>query len=157
MFNTTRAPRIIAGCLAIGGLFWSVILWPFLFDDENDLKVRALELHLNPLAVLVFGPCYVVTAGYIIRAATTLSLGIRRATWVLSLLVQGTWLGGHVLSALTSRDPIQQLVRPFGIVAWLIIATLMSAGALVFERQQVATLLSEAADTPTSTSSGREG
>jgi hypothetical protein len=137
MASSNMIPRILAGCLAIGGLYWSAMLWPFLFDGEDDLKVRALELQLNPLAVLIFGPGYLATAACILRTALTPSLGIRRTIWVLSLAVQGTWLTGHIVSAVSSHDPMHQLGRPFGIVAWLATATLASAAGLVLERQPV--------------------
>jgi hypothetical protein len=43
-------------------------------------------------ALLLFGPGYVVTAGYYWRAFGNPSPGFARGIWGLSLLVQGAWL-----------------------------------------------------------------
>lgn len=76
------------------------------------------------LPITPFGVGYVVLAGYIVRAVSCPNLGVRRAIWVASVLVQGEWLclglaDGRVLSTPS---------------LWWAFATLASVAALVAER-----------------------
>jgi hypothetical protein len=71
--------RLIAILLAIGGCYWGVLL-AGLITQENAIRS------------LVYGPGYVVTAGYLVRAFCNVSVGWRRAIWIVSAIVQGTWL-----------------------------------------------------------------
>ena len=74
--STQRLQAII---LSIGGVGWGLFCLPFLFWNPS-------------YALMIFGPGYFVTVGYILRAGCTLSLGARMAVWLLSSLVQGSWL-----------------------------------------------------------------
>jgi hypothetical protein len=74
--------RLLAILLALGGCYWGLLLSPWLFFRAN----------VSPLAVIVFGPGYLVTLGYIVRSVSTPPAGFRVLIWVSSLLVQGAWL-----------------------------------------------------------------
>ncbi len=84
-------PRIIAIVLALGGTFWGVFLL----------------LGFGPAALFPFpfGVGYVVTAGYIVRAVSVPSLGVRRAIWIASFVVQGAWLQSVGLPDLLRTGP----------------------------------------------------
>jgi hypothetical protein len=72
-------PRSLAVVLSIGGVGWGLFCLPFVF--------------WSPLGwILVFGPGYVVTIGYLVRAFSTMSLGSHIGIWLLSALIQGAWL-----------------------------------------------------------------
>jgi len=55
--------RLLAVILSIGGICWGIFCLPFLFWNPSD-------------SILIFGPGYVVTIGYLVRACSTLSLRI---------------------------------------------------------------------------------
>lgn len=72
--------RITAACFAVGGLLWSLFCLVFVvFGDFTR-------------SILLFGPGYLVTMGYVYRALWTPSNLARRVIWGLSALVQGAWL-----------------------------------------------------------------
>lgn len=79
--------RVLSGLLAIGGILWG--LFCLLFFITGD-ALRSLVL---------FGPGYVVTIGYIVRFCTNPPLSARRTIWGLSCLVQGAWLGWYLWGA----------------------------------------------------------
>jgi hypothetical protein len=116
------APRIIAGLLAIGGIYWGVLLLPLIPHAENQL-----------LPLLVFGPGYVVTLGYLIRVVTSPPLRGRQVIWGFSILVQGGWLVCYVVATL-GGGAISRLAEPNLIVAWWLFATVGSVVALMLER-----------------------
>ncbi len=108
-------PRIIAVVLALGAAFWGGLLF----------------LVFGPLVLVPFTPFgvgYVVLAGYITRAVSCPSLGVRRMIWIVSILVQGVWLC-LVLAEGLGRA-IEKPIPPL----WWACATLGSAVALVNER-----------------------
>jgi hypothetical protein len=112
--------------LAIGGLCWGALLAPFVFDGRNDV-----------LPFLVFGPGYVVTSGYLIRAFSTPPLGIRQGIWVLSLLVQGVWLVVESLQVLNSFRSLSHLVSDLLSLSWWFVATVASVVALATEKKDI--------------------
>jgi hypothetical protein len=118
------APRIIAGLLAIGGIYWGVLLLPLIPHAENPL-----------LPLLVFGPGYVVTLGYLIRVVTSPPLRGRQVIWGFSVLVQGGWLVCHVVATLGNGGPISRLTEPHLIMAWWVFATVGSIVAFMMERE----------------------
>lgn len=71
-------PRMIAVALALGGTGWGVFL--------------LLAFGPTVLYPVPFGVGYMVTAGYILRVATTPAIGLRWLIWSASVLVQGAWL-----------------------------------------------------------------
>ncbi len=71
--------RAAAGLLAAGATLWSLLF--------------CVSFLIAPLsALLLFGPGYVVTAGYYHRAFGRPSRALTRVIWAASLLVQGSWL-----------------------------------------------------------------
>jgi hypothetical protein len=109
-------PRIIAGLLAAGGLFWGIVLAPWIAGGDPFL------------ATLLFGPGYIVTFAYFIRATVTPPLRLRQAIWILSILVQGAWLG---------LEAVDRLYGHRGgnlVAAWWLGATVASIIALLMER-----------------------
>ncbi len=63
-------PGSIPMLLATGGICWGGLLLPMILQAEHRL-----------LPILLFGPGYVVTLGYLIRAFSTPSLGGRYVIW----------------------------------------------------------------------------
>ena len=122
----SHVARDIAAALSLGGLYFSVVLFPLIRDSDN------------PLAYILFGPGYIVTAGYVLRTVATLSLPVRRLIWSASLLVQGGWLLFHVVASVGSPSPLNQLFRPMFVVAWLCGAVVLSCVALSIETPDVA-------------------
>jgi hypothetical protein len=82
--------RIMAGALAVGGIFWEVICL---------ILVWAADYHAR--VALLFAPGYCITAGYLFRCCSRHpSLLARRAVWFFSLIVQGAWLLWYFLGAI---------------------------------------------------------
>jgi len=77
--NAMSTQRSFAVVLSFGGVCWGIFCLPFLFWNPS-------------YSLPVFGPGYVVTVGYLVRAFSTLSLVSRIGIWLLSALVQGAWL-----------------------------------------------------------------
>jgi hypothetical protein len=117
--------RLMAGLLAAGGIFWG--LFCFLFIIAGD-KARAF---------LVFGPGYLVTAGYVIRFRSILSLPFRRGIWAFSLLVQGAWLGWYLWGAL--HGGARSSAFEFLCVIWWSFAVVASLFGLVAEPREPST------------------
>ncbi len=123
--STIGPPRIVAGFLAIGGIYWGVLLLPWMPQPENLL-----------LKLFVFGPGYVVTLGYWIRVlASPPLLGIQ-LIWGASVLVQGGWLVCHVVATLGREGGVTRLAQPKLVVAWWLFATVGSVVALMLEREE---------------------
>ncbi len=122
---TNYAPRIVAGLLAIGGIYWSVLLLPWMRQPENLL-----------LKLFVFGPGYVVTLGYLIRVFASPPFLGRQVIWGASVLVQGGWLVCHVVATLGHEGGITRLAQPISVVAWWLFATVGSVVALLLEREE---------------------
>jgi hypothetical protein len=77
--------------LAIGGMLWGLFCLPFLLLGD-------------PLRTIpTFGPGYVVTFGYLVRAIYTPSIRLRVGIWLLSALVQGAWLLWSLSGVLTGE------------------------------------------------------
>ena len=114
--------RTVAGLLAIGGICWGALLLPLILRAEHLL-----------LPLLVFGPGYIVTLAYLVRATTTPPLRGRQFIWVLSILVQGGWLACYVVATLGTDGAIGRITEPNVIVAWWVFATLASVVALMLE------------------------
>ncbi|HEY1378253.1 MAG TPA: hypothetical protein VGF55_15745 [Gemmataceae bacterium] len=115
-------PRLLAAILALGGGYWGLILSPWLF-----------QLDVSPLALVVFGPGYLVTLGYVVRAVSTPSLSTRRFIWIASIIVQGGWLGfalwGIAEKVAAGRMPNE----PVLFEAWWALALVLSMAALLAE------------------------
>ena len=115
---------MLAGLLTLGGLFWGLLLSPWLFRPEA-----------SPLAWLVFGPGYLITVGYVIRAVSTPPLAARRLIWVCSLLVQGAWLL-YLVWAETEQLALGRSIHEPNIMSvWWLFATVASCVGLFAERQ----------------------
>jgi hypothetical protein len=127
---------MLAGLLALGGLFWGLLLSPWLFRSGA-----------SPLAWLVFGPGYLVTLGYAVRAVSTPPLAARRLIWVCSLLVQGAWLS-YLGWRVTEQLALGRSVKEPGIMAaWWVFATVASCVGL-FTEQQISAGPGATADQP---------
>jgi hypothetical protein len=113
-------PRVVAFVLAAGAGFWGVLLL------LSFGLVALLPLH-------PFGWGYIVLAGYVIRAASCPTLGVRRAIWWVSIVVQGGWLCVGLADGLgrAAEKPIPRL--------WWAFATVASVAALVTERTEKGT------------------
>jgi hypothetical protein len=83
--------RILAGVLAVGGIAWGLFCLPLLLDFDSPLKL------------LLFGPGYLVTAGYLVRCLGRPSLTWRRSIWGASALIQGAWLASLVGQTIARR------------------------------------------------------
>ncbi|HXT12889.1 MAG TPA: hypothetical protein VN873_15105 [Candidatus Angelobacter sp.] len=87
--NRTIQMRVMAGALAVGGIFWAVICLILIWAADYHDKVA-----------LLFAPGYCITAGYIFRCCSRHpSFFARRAVWFFSLLVQGAWLLWYLVGA----------------------------------------------------------
>jgi len=82
---------------------------------------------LLPISPFWFG--YIVLVGYVVRAVSCPTLGVRRTIWVASILVQGPWLCIGLADGLDRA--IQKPIPPL----WWAFATLGSIAALVAEQQ----------------------
>jgi hypothetical protein len=120
--QTSRVARSLAIVLALGGCFWGLLLAPWLFRAD-----------VSPLAVVVFGPGYLVTLGYIVRSASTPPTGVRLLIWVSSLLVQGAWLLFLTWGVIEKIAAGGSATHDIGniMTAWWIFATAASAVGLV--------------------------
>jgi hypothetical protein len=96
--------RVLAGILALGGITWGALLL--------GVMIEAKSFH----GLLLFGPGYAVTIGYVCRALLDLSLGWRRVVWGSSSLVQGAWF---FVSILGGRTPVAFLL-------WWLVAFIVS-------------------------------
>lgn len=84
-------PQRIAFILLIGGCFWGLILLPYFLLG-------------GPRFWLIFGPGYLVTMGYALRAYDrTLSQSARKYFWIASVLVQGGWLAFAIVAMTLGR------------------------------------------------------
>ncbi len=108
-------PRVVAVVLAVGAAFWGGLL-----------LLSFGPAVLFPITPFWFG--YVVLGGYIVRAVSCPALGVRRAIWVASVVIQGGWLCLGLADSLdhAAQKPIPPL--------WWAFATLASVAALVAER-----------------------
>jgi len=118
-----HVPRILAGVLALGGSCWGVLLSPWLFQRDA-----------SPLAWVVFGPGYIVTIGYIIRTFSTPPLGVCRAIWVASILVQGAWFFVSIWGISERVAAGNTVNEPILILAWWLFATGASVVGLLTEK-----------------------
>ncbi len=111
--------RIVAGFLAAGGILWGTFVFLLL-----------LAFQFPPLAVIVFVPGYLVTAGYVIRALSKPPLDVCFLIWLASILVQGAWLGWFI-----GQGGLSQLRAPIdGLMAgWWMAACTLSAWAFWYE------------------------
>ena len=119
--------RFLAGLLAAGGIFWSI------------LSLGAISL--------VFIPGYIITLGYIVRCISTPRLSWRRAIWGASIFVQGAWLlyyfGGYFYEILrgaynvyATQDEIGDVINLMTI--WWVFAFAISIYGLRFDKTQAA-------------------
>ena len=114
--------RILAGILAVGGLLWGLFCLIFIVAGDTAK------------ALMLFGPGYVVTVGYIVRCCSLPPLAWRRAIWGLSGLVQGAWL----LWALSGvvQSGFRGFAFEFITLAWWLFAFAVSVYGLVAERDR---------------------
>jgi hypothetical protein len=73
--------RGLAALLAVGGCFWGFFLLPRVMLNADAT-----------IMLLLLGPGYLVTAGYLVLCLRVPSPGWQRAIWGASALVQGAWL-----------------------------------------------------------------
>jgi hypothetical protein len=76
----TEPFRVLAALLAAGGIFFSILCAGIVFEERDVL------------ALLVFAPGFVITAGYVSRCFYTPQLFWLRIIWGASAIVQGGWL-----------------------------------------------------------------
>jgi hypothetical protein len=107
--------RVIAIALAFGGMFFGV----FLFMIGG----------LKPLLYPPTAAGYLVTIGYIVRAASTPPLWMRRAIWIASIVVQGAWFCWNIPDVLREANPADGIL----IFSWWGFAVAASMVALVNE------------------------
>ena len=111
LLKRTARLRIFAGVLAAGGVFWGLFCLP--------LMIVGVPIRTIP----TFGPGYLVTAGYIMRALMAsppsgLAVVLARAMWWLSALVQGAWLSWLILGLI--ENPYDSTIwTPFGVLILL--------------------------------------
>jgi hypothetical protein len=111
--------------LAFGACYWGMLLLPMLIRPDVSL-----------LTLLIFGPGYLVTVGYLIRAVSCPPLLVRRFIWLASLLVQGTWI---VCISATMAEQINlglALNEPILPLAWWVFATVASVIGLCTEQSK---------------------
>ncbi len=87
------------------------------------------------MAVLVFGPGYLVTVGYIARSVCTPPFVFRRLIWIASFLVQGAWLayiGSEIVEELCSGRTFNEPLIP---LLWWAFATIASVVGLLTDRR----------------------
>jgi hypothetical protein len=118
-------PWTLAYVLALGGCFWGLLLSPWLFRPD-----------VSPLAVVIFGPGYLVTLGYIVRSVCTPPLMARRLIWIASLLVQGAWLAWFAWALVEKIAAGGAPNEPALPVAWWVFATAASAIGLFTEKSK---------------------
>jgi hypothetical protein len=82
-----RRFRILASALAVGGVVWGLFCLPFFIIGDIS---RSLML---------FGPGYLITIGYICRTFWTPISEWRRMIWGTSAIVQGAWLTWVLIEA----------------------------------------------------------
>ncbi len=104
--------RWIALLLAIGGCYWAFILVGLL-SAENVWGF-----------LLLFGPGYLVTFGYVVRAIWNVRVGWRRFIWIFSALVQGAWLVVVGYSNISSG--LQMTPDRLAVLIWWSTATIAS-------------------------------
>src|SRR5947208_755694 len=75
--------RVIAGLMAAIGLMWGVLTLGVTIDGDWR-------------AVVVFGPGWLATVGYVVRATCQVTRSVAKTIWFASALVQGAWLA-HAL------------------------------------------------------------
>jgi hypothetical protein len=118
--------------LALGGTFWGVLLAPWLFQPG-----------VSPVAWVVFGPGYLVTIGYVIRAIGTPPRGARYLIWVSSLLIQGAWLLWLIWDVTERVAEGRSVNEPSLMAAWWLFATVSSVVGLLTERPTMAEQVAE--------------
>jgi hypothetical protein len=96
--------RIVSAILAIGGLFFGTLVAQLLIAE--------------PWQIVIWGPGYLITVGYFIRAASRPNYLLCAAIWWSSLVVQGAWL---VIGGLFGGWPA---------IIWWLFATITSTWAL---------------------------
>jgi hypothetical protein len=117
--------RVMAGLLATGGICWGLFCLLFIIGGD---KTRSL---------LLFTPGYLVTAGYIIRSRSILSLPARRCIWAFSLVVQGAWLGWYFGGAVYEGARLS--VFDFACALWWCVAVAASLFGLLAEPREPST------------------
>jgi hypothetical protein len=110
--------RVLALSLAIGGAAWGLVVLVLLL-----LGGHALDF------VLIFGPGYAITAAYAVRACHTPRQKWRLLLWIMSALVQGSWLVPSVLDVV--RGGGAQTTFYFLSLGWWAYAFLVSVYGIV--------------------------
>jgi hypothetical protein len=105
--------RLLALSLAIGGIAWGLFSALLLLAGAQPLEF-----------VVIFGPGYAITAGYIARVCHTPKPVWRILLWLASTLVQGYWLGWILLGAV--RGELRGSTFELLSIAWWVYAFLVS-------------------------------
>lgn len=120
--------RNLSIVLAIGGVFWSLFC-------AGLIAIGQVERTLP-----IFGPGYVITLGYIMRALiknpseTLIRLRFIRSMWLVSAIIQAAWLIPIGFAVFTHAQ--EWTLRSPGILAmmiWWIFATLVSLYGWLYE------------------------
>jgi hypothetical protein len=113
--------------LAAGGALWGIFCLLFFIGAPSDKVGVSLRVSL-----LIFGPGYLVTIGYFVRAFTSPRVGWRRVIWGASVLVQGTWFFLIAVHDLTHHAHIVPF--EYVTIAWWGFALVLSLYALITDR-----------------------
>jgi hypothetical protein len=111
--------RLVASFLAVAGSVWG--LFCLLFFIAGD------PLH----SLVLFGPGYVITVGYICRAILTPSRQWRRVIWGSSALLQGAWLTWFVIE--TARVGIRGFAFEYLSFGWWAFASVVSVCGFIID------------------------
>lgn len=117
---TRKLPRIFAGLLAAGGLFWAFVLVCLAFTNGWQSIFGVIT---------TFGLGFAIWTGWIFRVFTPLGIVYRRCFWSASAGYNLFWL---VLILQDRADSNNALL-----VGWWVIAVVLSLIALLLERREV--------------------
>jgi hypothetical protein len=111
--------RLLSGLLSIGGCLWGLFCLYFII------------LGNTAYTLLLFGPGYVITFGYIVRAVGSPSVTFKRLIWGTSAILQGSWLAWGTY--LLIHDGLRSIVFDFVTTGWWGFAFFASAYGLAFD------------------------
>ena len=112
--------RLLAAVLAVGGVLWGLFCLPIFVNNEHVER-----------PIMVFGPGYVVTIGYICRILWTMDRDLRRLVWGASALVQGAWLCWFLIGIL--NQGFRGFAFQYLALSWWTFSFLVSAYALIVD------------------------
>jgi hypothetical protein len=102
--------RTIAGALALFGILWGVLVFPFTHSWTG---------------FLLFLPGYILTVGYVFRAIANPSRAFVHVLWSVSTIVQGIWFLWAVTTHI-SEGRMPNSAAEWMLPAWWLTATICS-------------------------------